>query len=136
MKLTALQMIPICMYDSKEGCETWHSQSELMDESNLDRKSLIPNLLLRAERERRNWTHKDVAVRINLPSARTVGRWERGYSFPSPHYRQELCRIFEKSAEELGLLKRASDERVQPPAFSERSQRPEPLWKMPLTFTS
>lgn len=107
-----------------------------MDESNPGRKSLVPNLLLREERERRNWTHKDVANRIGLPDARTVGRWERGYSFPSPHYRQELCRIFEKNAEELGLVKRKSGERGQTPALSEGSQKPEPFWKMPPTFTS
>jgi predicted ATPase/DNA-binding XRE family transcriptional regulator len=107
-----------------------------MDESNPGRKSRVPNLLLREERERRHWTHKDVADRINLPNARTVGRWERGYSFPSPHYRRELCRIFEKSAEELGLVKRKSGERGQPPVLSERSQKPEPFWKMPLAFTS
>jgi len=130
----ALASVVDCQH--KEGCETWHSQSELMDESNPGRKSLVPNLLLREERERRNWTQKDVAVRINLPNARTVGRWDRGYSFPSPHFRLELCRIFETSAEELGLVKRTSGERGQPPVLSERSQKPEPLWKMPLTFTS
>ncbi len=107
-----------------------------MNESNQGKKSLVPNHVLREERERRNWTHKDVAEMINLPNPRTVGRWERGISFPSPHYRRELCRIFEKNAEELGLVKRKSGETAQPSALSESSQKSQQIWKMPLNFTS
>ncbi|GAC1637758.1 MAG: hypothetical protein NVS4B9_30740 [Ktedonobacteraceae bacterium] len=70
----------------------------------------MPNGRLREERELHSWTHKDIAERIDLPDPRTVGRWERGISFPSAHYRQALCRIFEKQPEELGLLKRSEDE--------------------------
>jgi len=106
-----------------------------MEESNPTRKTLVPNHLLKAERERRNWTHKNVAEMINLPNPHTVGRWERGYSFPLPHYRQELCRIFAKSAEELGLVKRKNDEGSQPSPLAESSHI-EPLWKMPPFFTS
>lgn len=74
------------------------------------RKKIVPNQRLREERERRNWTHKDVADRIELPDPHAVSRWERGLIFPSAHYRQALCRIFEKSPEELGLLKNAAHE--------------------------
>lgn len=66
-------------------------------------KSVVPNHLLREERERRNWSHKDVADRIQLPDSPTVGRWERGATFPQPHYRQRLCEVFDKTAAELGL---------------------------------
>ncbi|BCL80133.1 tetratricopeptide repeat protein [Ktedonobacteria bacterium brp13] len=66
-------------------------------------KSVVPNHLLREERERRNWSHKDVADRIQLPDSPTVGRWERGMTFPQPHYRQRLCEVFDKTAAELGL---------------------------------
>ncbi|HCJ35702.1 MAG TPA: hypothetical protein DHV65_15575, partial [Ktedonobacter sp.] len=92
-----------------------------MEESNPTRKTLVPNHLLKAERERRNWTHKNVAEMINLPNPHTVGRWERGYSFPLPHYRQELCRIFAKSAEELGLVKRKNGAGSQPSTLAESS---------------
>lgn len=107
-----------------------------MNESNPGKKSLVPNHLLREERERRNWTHKDVAEMINLPNPRTVGRWERGISFPSPHYRRDLCRIFGKNAEELGLVKRKSGETAQPSVLSESSQKLGRIWKMQLNFTS
>jgi predicted ATPase/uncharacterized protein HemY/DNA-binding XRE family transcriptional regulator len=80
-----------------------------MDRNNSARKKLIPLSQLRKERERHGWTHKDVADRIGLPDPRTVGRWERGIYFPSAHYRQELCQIFEKTLEELDLLRRPSD---------------------------
>lgn len=65
----------------------------------------VPNHLLRAEREQRNWSHKDVAERIDLPDPQTVGRWERGVTFPQPHYRRSLCELYGKSAAELGLVR-------------------------------
>jgi predicted ATPase/DNA-binding XRE family transcriptional regulator len=79
-----------------------------MDKSSLVKKKYIPNARLREERERHNWTYKDVAHQINLPDARTVGRWERGVSFPSAYYRRKLCAIFEMSAEELDLIRQTS----------------------------
>ncbi len=59
---------------------------------------------LRTERKRRGWTYEDVANRIDLPDAHTVGRWERGVTLPSPYYRQKLSQLYGKSIEELGLL--------------------------------
>jgi predicted ATPase/DNA-binding XRE family transcriptional regulator len=63
---------------------------------------------LRSERLKRVWTQKDVADRINLPDARTVGRWERGITFPSAYYCRELVRVFGKTIEELELMKNPS----------------------------
>jgi NACHT domain-containing protein len=34
----------------------------------------------------------------------TVGRWELGIQSPLPHHREKLCRLYGKSARELGLL--------------------------------
>jgi predicted ATPase len=68
-------------------------------------KKRSPNILLRKERERHNWTHAEVADKIGLPDSHSVGRWERGEVFPGPHYRRELCLLFDKSMAELGLLK-------------------------------
>jgi transcriptional regulator with XRE-family HTH domain len=62
------------------------------------------NDLLRIERLRHGWTQKNVADLINVPDVGTVGRWERGISHPRPYYCRELCRIFGKTAEELGFL--------------------------------
>src|SRR5438132_2533324 len=74
-----------------------------------------PNYLLKRERERRNWTQEYVAEQIGAPDSKMVGRWERGTHAPNPHYRQELCRLFDMSAEELGLVKQGS----------------EPIWNVP-----
>src|SRR5581483_2145912 len=107
-----------------------------MDVSRGARKHPVPNYLLRRAREQRGWSHRDVADRIDLPDAHTVGRWERGIQFPQPHYRQALCRIFGKSAEELGLLKEKSSEEqalFESPQFALQSR---PLWKIPTPLTS
>ncbi len=58
---------------------------------------------LKLERERRGWSRRYVAERIG-GDLQSVGRWERGESFPNPYYRQHLCELFEKDAVSLGLL--------------------------------
>src|SRR5450631_215071 len=100
-----------------------------MDINNSDKKKAIPNDKLREERTRHNWTYKNVAEQIGLPDYRSVGRWERGVSFPSPYYRRELCRIFEKSPEELDLLRPPEAEND---AASEQSEN---FYKLPTFFT-
>lgn len=70
-------------------------------------KDAWPNLL-RLERERRGWSQSDVADRIGLPDWRTVSRWERGVSRPQPHYRQMLCQVFDKTAQELGFFEKSA----------------------------
>ncbi len=64
-----------------------------------------PNEILRRERLLRGWSFRDVADRISCPDARLVRKWENGDTFPSPTYRQRLCEVFEKNAEELALIK-------------------------------
>jgi predicted ATPase/transcriptional regulator with XRE-family HTH domain len=73
-------------------------------------RALVPPL--RRERELRGWSQADVARRIGAPSPGHVSRWERGVVVPSPHYRQRFCRIYGRSAEELGFVVEA----VAPPA--------------------
>ncbi|GCE21854.1 eIF2A-related protein [Dictyobacter kobayashii] len=58
---------------------------------------------LRRARELRGWSQANVADKLGC-DARSVGRWERGEISPSPHYRQQLCFLFEQNAEELGLV--------------------------------
>jgi tetratricopeptide (TPR) repeat protein/transcriptional regulator with XRE-family HTH domain len=62
-----------------------------------------PNQQLKQERELRGWSQNDVARQLDVDHY-YLSRWERGQTFPSPYYRQKLCAIFGKNADELGLL--------------------------------
>lgn len=64
----------------------------------------IPNHLLCTARKERGWTQQYVADRIGAPLALNVTRWERGITVPSAYYVERLCRLFDKSVSELGLL--------------------------------
>jgi len=107
-----------------------------MQENESSRK-YPPNHLLREARERRNWTHKEVADLIGLPDSHTVSRWERGIALPQRRYRRELCRVFAMSAEELGLYS-GGQKKNEPQSASpaEDTQTSEPLWKVPVMLTS
>src|SRR5713226_4086730 len=61
------------------------------------------NEQLRYERELRGWSQADLAEKVGCDT-KTIGRWESGDSLPRPYYRQPLCELFGKNAEELGLL--------------------------------
>lgn len=76
-----------------------------------------PNPHLRHERELRGWSQQYVARQIDAPSSYYVSRWERGVISPSPYYRERLCQLFDKSAQELGLLETSEDvPSAEPPA--------------------
>ncbi len=68
------------------------------------RDNAVPNERLRHQREIYGWSRNYVAEKIES-DPRTVARWERGKTFPSPYYRQKLCELFGKKADELGLIK-------------------------------
>lgn len=57
--------------------------------------------MLKAERELRGWSQSKVAELLGT-TAKTVGRWERGETMPYPHYREQLCTLFGKDAQQLG----------------------------------
>ncbi|HZR44680.1 MAG TPA: helix-turn-helix transcriptional regulator [Ktedonobacteraceae bacterium] len=61
------------------------------------------NQLLTDARLRRYWSQQEVANRVGT-TPENVSRWERGVTMPGPHYRQKLCDVFGKSAQELGLV--------------------------------
>jgi tetratricopeptide (TPR) repeat protein/transcriptional regulator with XRE-family HTH domain len=61
------------------------------------------NVRLKRERELRGWSQARVAEELGTDPV-TVGRWERGQSFPYPYFREKLCRLFGKNADELGLV--------------------------------
>ena len=58
---------------------------------------------LKRERQVRGWSQEDVATRIGS-DPKTVGRWERGLTFPSPYFQQRLVDLFGKDAEALGFI--------------------------------
>ncbi|MGI9058479.1 MAG: helix-turn-helix domain-containing protein [Ktedonobacteraceae bacterium] len=62
-----------------------------------------PNELLRTAREYRHWTQAQVAEMIECPQSVAISRWENGITFPSRHYRERLCKLYGKTARELGL---------------------------------
>lgn len=66
----------------------------------------FPNELLSYERERRHWTQEEVAGYIGAPDPQMVGRWERGITRPTTHYLQQLVALFDKSARELGFVRK------------------------------
>jgi len=73
----------------------------------LEDTSMTPNRRLKQARELRGWSQAKVAEQIGT-DATTVSRWERGLFSPTPYFRERLCALFSKNAEELGLLEPAS----------------------------
>ncbi|GCE47866.1 anaphase-promoting complex subunit 5 [Thermosporothrix hazakensis] len=71
------------------------------------------NQRLRRERELRGWSQAKVAQEIGTDPA-TVSRWERGLSFPYPYFRERLCALFGKNAEELGLVQEENSDQEPP----------------------
>lgn len=84
-----------------------------MESNHLIKKKVPSRPKLKYERERRGWTLEYVATQINCPDSHMVTRWERGTTTPSPRYRQALCELFGKDAEELGLLPKRLDEKPE-----------------------
>lgn len=79
---------------------------------------MAPNRRLKQARELRGWSQAKVAEAIGT-DATTVSRWERGLFSPTPYFRERLCKLFGRNAEELGLLEPAYQplEREQEEAF-------------------
>jgi len=65
---------------------------------------MAPNKRLKHARELCGWSRSYMAERIES-DPKTVARWERGDTFPSPFFRHKLCELFSMDAEELGLIK-------------------------------
>jgi predicted NACHT family NTPase len=74
----------------------------LVIEVGVQQMTNAPNIALKREREQRNWSQEALAEQLETTHI-TISRWERGISSPSPHFRQKLCELFEKNAEELGF---------------------------------
>jgi transcriptional regulator with XRE-family HTH domain len=76
---------------------------------------MASNHRLKQARELRGWSQAKVAEQIGT-DATTVSRWERGLFSPTPYFRERLCLLFDKNAEELGLMESANQ-----PLESDRS---------------
>src|SRR5438270_5665576 len=96
-----------------------------MQSANTTSQNYHPNQYLRRLRLSRGWSQQDLADKIGVPDAGTIGRWERGITCPSPVYRQQLCELFEKSAEELRFVQRTLGE-SEGPSLSEEPTTQEP----------
>ncbi len=75
---------------------------------------------LRKARSELGLSQQQVADSIGTTKV-TVNRWENGVTFPSPYFRQQLCKVFNKTLAELGL------EPVAPP--------PRRMWTIPVAHT-
>src|SRR5215467_9389540 len=82
-----------------------------------------PNDLLRQERLLRGWTQQDLAGRIGTDGY-TVNRWERGRALPSPYFRQRLCALLGKNAQQLGLLGAPPHAVAPPPCPADAREHP------------
>jgi transcriptional regulator with XRE-family HTH domain len=63
----------------------------------------VRNERLRRARHLKGWTQSELAERLGS-DFETVSRWERGFTVPNAYYREKLCGILGKTAEELGLV--------------------------------
>lgn len=89
-------------------------------------ESKRPNYKLKRARQLRGWSQADVAAKIDTARF-TVSRWELGTQIPSPHFRQQLCDLFQMNAEELGLIEESGEQKpVSVEAHSEERSSEEP----------
>ena len=96
----------------------------------------LPNLRLRRERELKGWSQADLAEKVGCDT-KTVGRWESGDSIPRPYYRQPLCEIFGKNAEELGLIgEDVLSPLPHPVEIPSRESQREPIGSKPISNSS
>jgi DNA-binding XRE family transcriptional regulator len=72
---------------------------------------------LKVERELRGWSQSQVAEMLGATTS-MVMLWEQEDVVPSPYYREQLCRIYGKDAQQLGL---ASDESPQQVSYGPTS---------------
>lgn len=60
------------------------------------------NEALRKARIQRHWTQSTLAIQLNT-TRMTIMRWELGKSLPSLYFREQLCKLFSLTEQELGL---------------------------------
>lgn len=68
------------------------------------------NDLLRKARVQRHWTQSTLAAQLNTTRV-TIVRWEQGKTSPSLYFREQLCRLFSLTAQDLGLDQNSTETR-------------------------
>src|SRR5450432_2660753 len=86
------------------------------------KRAMKANQRLKRERELRGWSQAKVAMEVGTDPA-TIGRWERGLSFPYPYFREKLCVLFGKNASELGLVRNKDDNKEEEPSGDEHTKQ-------------
>lgn len=77
---------------------------------------------LRRERVSLNWSQERLAEELGV-STHSINRWEKDKVLPHPHYREQLCRIFNKSSQDLGFASQEGEPGPPVPAM--------PIWTVP-----
>ncbi|GCF07108.1 helix-turn-helix domain-containing protein [Dictyobacter arantiisoli] len=95
------------------------------------KEKTVSNQWLRRERERRGWSRSSLAEMLGVADPKTIGRWERGVTFPSAHFQRKLQALFELNAEQIGLLPRGDDEKIDDVALTVRQEPTLPLSTSP-----
>src|SRR5579884_112663 len=67
---------------------------------------------IQKERKLRGWLQQKLAEELNT-NLNTVSKWERGINTPSPYFREKLCSLFEKDAEQLGFIEATPQEALK-----------------------
>jgi transcriptional regulator with XRE-family HTH domain len=80
---------------------------------------------LKVARESHHWSQAKLAKELGV-SVRSVSRWEQGLAVPFPYYRRQLCTLFDKTAEELGLPSDIDENEILEEAPSPMAQPSEP----------
>ncbi len=99
-----------------------------MDQINQPRR----NLQFKQERLRRRWTQVEVATKIDMQPD-TIGKWERGVDTPSLYALEKLCKLFGKSAAELGFehVTEVPVAYEEPRPLSKKERPFPPIWNVP-----
>src|SRR5689334_1447417 len=79
------------------------NNTQQASEQNRVKAERTPNTRLKAQRLKKNWTQVYVATMIGTSDVE-VSRWETGASIPTLYFREKLCELFGKTAEELGFV--------------------------------
>jgi len=67
-------------------------------------KTPTPNSPLRDARHALGWSQQELADKVGTTFV-NISRWENGKTSPTPYFRQQLCKVFDKTPAELGLLR-------------------------------
>jgi tetratricopeptide (TPR) repeat protein/transcriptional regulator with XRE-family HTH domain len=107
-------------------------------------KKASPNLLLRKARNERGWSQRILAEQLGTTNV-SVSRWENESHFPTAYFVQKLCKVYDKTPAELGLVQPPSGPQepatdniageISEPDQSPPSHAPE-IWNMPFAHSA